>query len=250
MTVTFDARASVDPSNDTIPSRNYYRYYRDTDGNDTTIGVGPVVNTTFDDPGNYQVHLTVRSSNQATNGIFDGEKTISIDVTPKTANIVVYANGQKLTKNDKIKIGIQEAEKGVIFDGSATLPMGGRQIISHNRTITSKDGFSYSKDGDGKPSVMRLVLPGQGEYKLDLTTMDNETNKITETFYVLVSDPVAIIKQQPEQGNTSMTFVFDSSPSYSIVSSLKLFTWEIFDENGDRIETFQGKSIKQEFKQP
>jgi hypothetical protein len=57
------------------------------------------------------VHLTVRSSNKATNGIFDGEKTISIDVLPKTANIVVYANGQKLIKDGKIKLGIQEAQK-------------------------------------------------------------------------------------------------------------------------------------------
>lgn len=250
LTVTFDARSSVDPSNDTIPSRNYYRYYRDTDGNDTTIGVWPVVNATFDEPGNYQVHLTVRSSNQATNGIFDGEKTISIDVTPKTANIVVYANGQRLTKDDKVKIGIQEAEQGIIFDGSATLPMGGRQILSHIRTVSSKEWFSYTKNGDGKPSIMRLVLPGQGEYKLDLTTVDNEANKLTETYYILVSDPVAIVKQQPEQGNTSMTFAFDSTPSYSIVSSLKLFTREIFDENGDKIETFQWKSIKQQFKKP
>lgn len=250
LTVTFDARGSIDPSNDTIPSKNYYRYYRDTDGDDTTIGVGPVVNATFTEPGNYQVHLTVRSSNQATNGIFDGEKTISIDVTPKTANIVVYANGQKLIKDSKIKVGIQEAEKGIIFDGSATLPMWGRQIISHNRTVTSKDGFNYTKDGDGKPGVMRLILPGQGEYKLIMTTTDNETNKIIENFYILVSDPVAIIKQQPENGNTSMTFAFDSTPSYSIVSSLKLFTREVFDEAGNKIDTFQGKSIKQQFKKP
>jgi len=250
LTVTFDARASSDPSNDTIPNNNYYRYYRDTNGNDTTIGVGPVVNTTFDTAGNYQIHLTVRSSNKATDGIFDGEKTISIDVTPKTANIVVYANGQKLTKDGKIKIGIQEAEKGVIFDGSATLPMWWRQIISHNRSVTSKEWFNYTKDGDGKPSVMRLILPGQWEYKLILTTIDNESNKITETFYILVSDPVAIIKQQPDQGNTSMTFAFDSSPSYSIVSSLKLFTREIFDDQGNKIETFQWKSIKQQFKKP
>lgn len=250
LTVTFDARASIDPSNDTIPSRNYYRYYRDINGADTTIGVWPVVSTTFAEPGNYQVHLTVRSSNKATNGIFDGEKNMSIDVTPKTANIVAYANGQKLMKDEKIKVGIQEAERGIIFDGSATLPMWWRQILSHNRTVSSKDGFSYSKDGDNKPSVMRLVLPGQWEYRLDLTTVDNEANKITETFYVLVSDPVAIIKQQPDQGNTSMTFAFDSSPSYSIVSRLKLFTREIFDENWDKIDTFQGKAIKQQFKKP
>ncbi|MEI7558317.1 MAG: hypothetical protein WCJ45_05970 [bacterium] len=83
-----------------------------------------------------------------------------------------------------------------------------------------------------------------------MTTIDNENNSITENFYILVSDPVAIIKQSPEQGDTSITFNFDSSTSYSIVSSLKLFTREIFDQNGNKLDTFQGKSIKQQFKKP
>ncbi|MEI7919229.1 MAG: hypothetical protein WCH65_03340 [bacterium] len=48
--------------------------------------------------------MTVRSSNKVSDGIFDGEKTLSIDVLPKTANIVIYANGQKLTKDGKIKL--------------------------------------------------------------------------------------------------------------------------------------------------
>jgi hypothetical protein len=30
LNVTFDARLSSDPSNETIPSDNYFRYYRDT----------------------------------------------------------------------------------------------------------------------------------------------------------------------------------------------------------------------------
>ncbi len=81
----------------------------------------------------------MRSSNQVAAGIFDGEKTLSIDVTPKTANIVIYANGQKLIKDNKIKLGIQEAEKGIVFDGSATLPMGGRKILSHNWRVSSPD---------------------------------------------------------------------------------------------------------------
>lgn len=250
LTVTFDARGSKDPSNDTIPSQNYYWYYRDMDGTDTAIGVWPVVNTTFPEAWTYQVHLTVRSSNQDTEGIFDGEKTISIDVTPKTANIVLYANGQKLIKDGKIKIGIQEAQKGIIFDGSATLPMGGRKILSHTWTVSSSDGFDYTKSWDGKPSVMRLILPGQWEYKLSMTTVDNEANKLTEDFYVVVSDPVAIIKQTPSVGNTSMKFTFDATPSYSIVSNLKLFTRENFDDNGDKIQTYQGKSIQQQFTKP
>lgn len=83
-----------------------------------------------------------------------------------------------------------------------------------------------------------------------MTTVDNEANKLTEDFYVVVSDPVAIIKQTPSVGNTSMKFTFDATPSYSIVSNLKLFTREIFDDNGDKIQTYQGKSIQQQFTKP
>jgi hypothetical protein len=38
LTVTFDARASKDPSSETIPSNNFYWYYRDTKGVDRVIG--------------------------------------------------------------------------------------------------------------------------------------------------------------------------------------------------------------------
>jgi PKD repeat protein len=158
-----------------------------------------VIVATFTDAGTYLVHLTVRSSNKATQGIFDGEKTISIDVTPKTANIVAYANGQKLVDGQNTKISIQEAEKGVVLDGSATVPMGGRQILSNNRTVTSSEGFSFSKDNDGKPGIVRVVMPGQGQYKIQLTTTDNEGNKISGVYYLIVSDPVAIIKQTPDK---------------------------------------------------
>jgi PKD repeat protein len=50
LNVTFDARSSEDPSNDTIPSDNFYWYYTDTDGDEQTIGRGPVINYTFRDP--------------------------------------------------------------------------------------------------------------------------------------------------------------------------------------------------------
>jgi hypothetical protein len=38
LSVTFDARNSTDPSNDTIPSNNFFRYYKDTNGDDQVIG--------------------------------------------------------------------------------------------------------------------------------------------------------------------------------------------------------------------
>ena len=62
------------------------------------------MNYTFEEPGNYIVHLTVRSSNHLAKGILDGEMNINVNVAPKAANIVVYANTKKLDKNKAAKI--------------------------------------------------------------------------------------------------------------------------------------------------
>lgn len=47
LTVTLDARASTDPSKDTIPSQNFFRYYKNINGQDILIGRGSVINYTF-----------------------------------------------------------------------------------------------------------------------------------------------------------------------------------------------------------
>ncbi len=50
LVVTFDARGSHDPSNETIPAEYYYWYYRDVEGKDRIIGKGSVVKHTFTEP--------------------------------------------------------------------------------------------------------------------------------------------------------------------------------------------------------
>lgn len=250
LVVSFDARDSYDPSNETIPSQNFFWYYRDVDGNDKIIGEGPVISHTFEEPGNYIVHLTVRSSNYQSAGIFDGSHTLSVDVKPKAANIIVYANGQKMLMDKRVKIWVQEANKWIILDWSATIPMGGREILIHRWDVTSRNWFKFFQEWDAIPDIVRVILPDQWEYKISLTTLDNEWNQITETFSLAVSDPVAIIKQSPESGTTSSTYSFDANASYSVISSIRLYTREIFDETGEKLEMFQGKSIKQEFDKP
>lgn len=73
----------------------------------------------------------MRSANNENEGILDGEKTVNINVSPQSAIISVYANGQKMDENTHIKIGHKEAKQGVHFDGNSTTPQGGRQIMSH-----------------------------------------------------------------------------------------------------------------------
>lgn len=251
LTVTLDARASTDPSNETIPSDNFYRYYRDINGVDQTIWKWPVLSYTFSQPWTYLVHLTVRSSNKQTKNIFDWEDTVSINVSPKNTNISIYANSQKFKTDKLIKIGIQEAKKWVVFDASATLTKSWREIISHIWDITSKDSFRFYRENDGKPWIIRVNFPSYGEYSVQLTTIDNENNRVTEKYRLAVSDPIAIIKQVLENNwNTSTTFSFDANASYSVVSNIRLYRREIFDENWDKIDTYQWKSIKQNFKNP
>jgi len=250
LTVTFNASDSQDPSNETIPANNFYRYYRDVDGLDKIIGIGRTINHTFEKPGNYLVHLTVRSSNKTSEWIFDWEKTLSVDVAPKSAVITIYANGQKMNKDHPIKIGVQEAEKWVIFDASATIPIGGRIIESYKMEINGKDWFNYAENGDWSPWIFNIIIPWKWEFNIKLTTIDNEWNALPETYKLIISDPVAILKQTPEEWNTSNIFSFDASASYSVISRIRLFTRELFNQDGEKLETYQGKSIKQQFPKP
>jgi len=248
--VTFDARNSLDPSNETIPENNFFWYYRDVDGVDKIIWNKNVLSYEFEKAGNYVVHLTVRSSNKSAKWIFDGEETMSVNVSPKSAIITMYANGKKLDPDKIFKIWVQEAEMWIVFDASATIPVGGRKILWYSLDVTSNLWFSYNVAGDGEPGIFNIPFADKWEYLVELTTIDNETNKISEKYSLVVSDPVSIIKQSPEEWTTSTTFSFDATTSYSVVSRIRLYTWEIFAQNWDKIKTVQWKKIKQELKEP
>ena len=67
------------------------------------IGKGHLIHYTFEEAGNYTVHLTVKSSNKSI-GILDGDMNLNVSVLPKAANIVIYANAKKLDKLVPTKI--------------------------------------------------------------------------------------------------------------------------------------------------
>ena len=249
LTVTFDARNSSDPSMETIPENNFYRYYRDEKWIDTPMWEWQIINYLFNDAGKFIVHLVIRSSN-VNKWILDGEKNITINVTPKAADIVVYANTRRMSSVYPLKIWISEGEKWVVFDGSLTVPRWWRKILSHRRTITNNWNKVFdSNKQDGAPSYINVPLKWNWLFKITLTTLDNESNSVSETFDLYMSDPVAIIKQTPENWTTSTTFNFDGSASYSITNKLNTYVWEVFDWNWDadnwnKIMMAQGKQMK------
>ncbi len=249
LTVTFDARNSTDPSQETIPENNFYRYYRDEKWVDTPIWEKQVLSYTFKEAWKFIVHLVVRSSNVG-EWILDWEKNLTINVTPKAADIVVYANTRRMISTSPLKIWISEWEKWVVFDWSLTQPRWWRKIQKHRWTITNSSmGFSYdSKYIDGKPSYINVPLKWNWLFKVTLTTLDNENNTVSESFDLYMSDPVTIIRQTPEEGTTSTTFNFDGSASYSVTNRLNTYIWELFDwnwssDNGNKLMMVQGKEM-------
>ena len=249
LTVTFDARNSTDPSLETIPEKNFYWYYRDEKWIDRPIWEWQVLSYTFKEAWKFIVHLVVRSSN-VNQWILDWERNLTVNVTPKAADIVVYANTRRLSTNYPLKIWISEWEKWVVFDWTLTKPRWGRTILKHRWTIVnSYANFSYdSKYIDGMPGYINVPLKWNWSFKVTLTTLDNQNNMVSESYSVYLSDPVTIIKQTPDIWTTSTTFNFDGSASYSITNRINSYIWEVFngnwdENNGDKIIMVQWKKM-------
>lgn len=251
LTVTFDARESFDPSKDTIPANNFFWYYKDNKGNDILIGKQSVVKHTFEEEGNYLIHLTARSSNNKNDGILDGEATVSVNVSPETANLIVYANGKKLQQKTYTKLWTFEAQRGIVFDASPSQPKGGRQIMSHNWEINGANGFRYkSEEFQTKPGSVTVKIPNNGAYTVTLKTTDNENNITSKNYLIAISDPIAIINKNTENITSSTIVRFDGSASYSIQSRLKKYSWEVFDEKGEKIYAIQTRDFSKKFDKP
>lgn len=251
LTVTFDARSSTDPSNDTIPSNNFFWYYKNADGVDVMMGEWSVINYTFERAGNYHIHLTARSANRSTQGILDGSADVVVNVAPEAANLVVYANGRKLKEKTYTKIGTTEAENGIIIDGAASLAKWWRVIQQHSWEIKWDKWYKYFSDIlGGSPGDMTLLLPESGGYVITLSLLDNESNTTSKSFLLSVSDPIAVINKKPELITSSAEVSFDASASYSIDSRIKRYNREIFNTEWDIEFVSQQKSIKHSFSKP
>jgi hypothetical protein len=258
-TVTFDARGSSDDaSKTTIPSDNYFWYYTDAKGVEQVIGRWPIVKHTFKNEWNYVVHMTVRSANAGTDWIFDDSADVNIKVWAQAAKLIIFANGRRLKEEIAMKFTSQEAIDGLKIDGSATAPLGWRQIMKHEWTIiNSNDEIVYkewsiepSGRSNWSPASFKIPLKSNWLYTVSLKIIDNEGNKIESLYNIVIADPIATIKVNPLNGNTSSLYWFDASTSYSVQSTLSSYARTITDEDGNEITTSKQKSFQQKFTKP
>ena len=250
LTVTFDARSSIDPSSDTIPVNNYYWYYKNSKWQEILIWQWPVVKYTFDTANNYVVHLTVKSSNKQTEWILDWAASITISVAPRIANIVLYVNWEKATLDRYIKLSTKEADLWVLFDATSTTPSKWTKIISSKWEIKKDWKVIYQDTIWWLPWVKKIKLPWKWTYFISLTLRDNTDKIIKKTYKIIVSDPVAIIKINPKVWTTSTLFNIDGSVSYSLQGKITSYKWYIAKPDGKR-EVLEGKKfIKYKFPVP
>lgn len=249
LNVTLDARGSIDPSEDTIPTNNFFWYYRDGEWNYQEIWRWPVLNYTFEQEWNYVVHLTVRSANNQ-QGIFDGSTTKRVNVWPETAVISVHANWDRMDWDEEVRVGTQEAQRWIVFDWSGTYPTWWRRIESTTWQIEWPNDFSRSFTRNSSPSSFRESFPTEWEYTITLIIEDNQNNTVERSFPLIVEDPVSKANIEPQEWDSSTTFNFDASPSYSVRSTIENYSWTIFDPDGDEMEEIQQRSFDRIFEQP
>jgi len=242
LTVTFDARDSRDPSWDTIPSSNYYWYYKDSNGYQRFIWQWAKITYTFDKENTYIVHLTVRSANKNSKWILDGSSKIDIVVDPPIANISLYINGTKADPDSYVKISSAEGKRWVVLDASWTTPNGKTKIEESTWIIKKRGKTIYKKTITSYPGSIRVKMPENGEYNVVLMIKDNTKHIVSSKFRVIVSNPVAIVKVTPKNGTTSDTFKISGKASYSVEGKISKYRWTINWPNGNMIFATEWKT--------
>ncbi len=248
LTVTLDWRWSIDPSADTIPTDNYFWYYKDSNWNEKLIWRWPVIKYTFNRPNTYIVHLTVRSVNKWTKWILDWKWTTTISVAPAIAKMVMYINWKKATTDNYVKLSSEEWKIWVLFDASWTTPKWWTKIASSSWLVTHNNKIIFKKTIPDYPWAIRVKLMENWFYFATLTIKDNTGKIVKKTYKVIVSNPVSLIKVSPKIWNTSTTFSIDWSASYSVKWKISSYKWTLIWNKWNIIDTFQWKkSFKYKF---
>lgn len=250
LTVTFDANDSSDPSGDTIPNGNFYWYFKNDSWNEVFMGQGTVIKYTFNNPWNYVVHLTAKSVNNDISWILDGSASININVKPSIANVVLYVNGKMAYTDKYIKITSEDAKAGVKFDASPTTAAGATDIKNSTWKILYGNKELLYESVDGFPWIVSERLMEDGRYSIEIVIEDNTGKTVKKIFKLIVSDPVAIIKTTPLEGNTNTKFSFDANTSYSSKWRIINYKWTLTDPTGKKIDSFESKKFQQSFKEP
>lgn len=121
LSVTLEAKQTIDESGTVIPNENYIWWLRTSGNTSKILGKGKIINYTFDTEGTYSVFLTVNSASKNSRGFTDTisfEKNVVVEVKQAEVHFAVKINDQ--LADGVMKLSTKEALKPIRIDASET----------------------------------------------------------------------------------------------------------------------------------
>ena len=243
-TVTLDGMDSIDPTGGTIS--DYKWSYLDNTGNLVSLANSPQIVHKFTEPNTYAVRLQVSTAQKDAAGYrtaMDGVSTMLIRANPPASKVAFRINGVDVT--DVYHVTLQEANAGITFDPSVTVPALGRSITKYE--------WSYGDASSEQRSVPATVVHNykdSGEYFVTLKTTDNHGVKDSTTIKLFIKSVAADIRVRPLDGNVNTEFYFEGVDSRSDDGVIMKYKWEIEDGDGEVVYEDDHQSFYHTFSSP
>jgi PKD repeat protein len=217
--VTFDASGSTDPDG-SITS-----YEWDLTGDGSVDETGETVSYTYSSSGDYDVSLTVRDDDGATN--------------TTTTTVPVTEPNESPQASFTVSFMTPEVGTTVTFDASSSTDPDGT-ITSYEWDLTG-DG---SIDETGESVSYTYTTTGEYDATLTVTDDDGATNTTTATVTVREpnTDPEASFTVSPGSPEVGSTVTFDGSASMDPDGTITSYEWDLFD-NGSTDRTGSTASV-------
>ncbi len=244
-TVTFDGLSSSDPTGGTIA--DYTWSILQPNGQSDNFSNEPFATYEFTEPNTYTVKLQVSTSNKDDAGYkmaMDGVSTVLIRANPPATRIAFRVNGSETT--DFFNVTLEEANTGITFDPSITVPAQGRNIKQYEWFYG--DGFSDTRSSD---VPVTHSYAEQGEYFVTLRVTDDQDVIDRRVVKIVVKPLAAQIEVDPETGGDVNTeYKFSGIESRSDDGIITAYSWQILDADNQVVATSTNENFTHQFESP
>jgi PKD repeat protein len=243
-TVTLDGMDSEDPTGGTIS--DYKWSYLDASGNSVSLGNEPVIVHEFTGPNTYSVRLQVSTSQTDADGYktaMDGVSFVRVRANPPASQVAFKINGVQAL--DVYHVTLEEAQAGIAFDPSITVPALGRTIEKYEWLY----GDAITEERSTPTAVVHSYNKA-GEFFVTLKVTDNHGITDKRIIKLFVKSLAADIEVKPSDGNVNTEFSFRGVNSRSDDGSIKEYQWEINDPKGNTIAEKEEESFTYKFDSP
>lgn len=243
--VQFDGLDSIDPTGGTVG--DYQWTYLDSSGREIFVGSDPVVIHEFTESNTYAVRLRASTTqfddvNQCKTAM-DGVSVVRVRANPPTSQIEFRINGVEAF--DIFHVTLDEAQAGLAFDPTLTVPALGRTITRYHWSFGDK-----AEEVRQAPTTVIHAYPDAGEYFVKLEVIDNLGVKDKRIVKLFVKSLAADIRVNPKQGTVNTEFSFTGIGSRSDDGLIEAFEWEIQDTLGNIVKDSSENRFTHRFDQP